>query len=54
MSEPKATESPRTTKGAEAIDIHKLADKVYRLMLADLRLDTVRHAKRSRGKEQRP
>lgn len=44
-----APDSSSERSGAAAVDIRLLAEKVYRLMLADLRLEQARGARPPRG-----
>ncbi|MFN8505124.1 hypothetical protein [Kouleothrix sp.] len=41
---PKSTEPPREPPAPRAIDVRQLAERVYQLMLADLRLELARGA----------
>lgn len=52
MADAPAANQPADAQPAKgrAVDIKKLADKVYRLMLADLRLDQARGAPLPRSK----
>jgi hypothetical protein len=48
----RSSPAPRAGQGgAKQIDIRKLADKVYRLMLADIRLEQARGARSRQHKE---
>ncbi len=40
--ERQANETPDTARAASAVDVERIADRVYRLMLAELRLERAR------------